>query len=1202
MATVLSTLYPPLIDTFMPAFLREGPAPVSFSLSPYNDISKIKRIHVSLVNQKTNQSAFENNSKAVPTTGKIILDNIWIIPFNINNTEDLIIDRNNNVCIVNIPTSILKGHSFLINTYYKVQIRLDEASVSSEAEFKDTSYFVNKRQFFSEWSSVCLIKAIPSVDITMEDFYEDIYDSTTEGNTISKIRTVQAGIVPIAGNVKFTPKSDETLQRYHIEIISNKTEEVIDKTEEWVYTNNNQDPNRIYWLADLTNTQANEIYNIYITAITKNQYKFQRQYQLKIASFDAIPFTPKWTPKQIVLNEYGETSEKIITEEDGILSFTITSEEELPQGYLYVKRATSIDNFKKWELISCTNVVGKINKTIVDPTIGSLVKYRYACQFRLKKSGSWTSTKFSPFFVYPDYHDILIYRDGRQLAIRYNAQVTSYSAVVNRQVINTLGHKYPKFAENAQMNYKKFTITGLLTSEADFNREFLNDREYASEMNDYDQYMGGKYEVRNDTISDDTYTYATGTSQYAATQNATQYLMNNTLHDLAPRDNWWLERKFRDEALKWLNDGEPKLFKSMTEGNLVVMLTDISLTPNAQIGRRTYNISMTAYEIEDGYSLDVLSSLGIITVPNEYAEDMERGLSPDEIQDFDSETSVEVTTIGQLYNKQASPNNDNLIYFSNRASLTYDVTASDYTIHDFFNGLYYRGALSAYRVVDNSYRLKDLKIQFISNPQWYDLSDYSSKAISNIKKYISDYPEKRNNLLYGYKLSLIPFLNSINKEGSQITLFVEEKGYYQVPSNLVISGVCLYDNAVATLDYKLTYKREFDESSIPSSAEVTSKIVGQLSGRWDTAQRIADAIKNKYEYFNLAEDNSDKKGYNGILEMQYLDKITAFGFDGTSYTVLGIRFEGEEESETKQFVVGRTGVYNLMTDFPIEDVVFLGRRMVKKEEKENNSNENEIERTFTLHPSTQFYQGTPVDDFNWIDLDNGEEVTTLIVINGNVSQPTINQINKNWIDQDEEEAPFNSINDIVNPEINTVYAVYQDDDVVLMLYTDNFNWIQVDFTNEDNHTIMYINQNVGVNTKKKTPFLEEWEFRLDDSITENIDSNLVWYKNWLKTKNEVSINGTTNIGHSIININDINIPIIDGYKDEKDILNPEYNTIYKIQKYNEDTEEIETTNKIYYIDQRWYDIDFLVDDIILAKVPVYGMVNYRGNLVKIQYG
>ena len=77
MATIVSTLYPPLIDTFMPAFQYEGPAPVSFSFSPYNSLGDIQKIHVSLVNQRTNQSAFENNSKALSAgINQILLDNI----------------------------------------------------------------------------------------------------------------------------------------------------------------------------------------------------------------------------------------------------------------------------------------------------------------------------------------------------------------------------------------------------------------------------------------------------------------------------------------------------------------------------------------------------------------------------------------------------------------------------------------------------------------------------------------------------------------------------------------------------------------------------------------------------------------------------------------------------------------------------------------------------------------------------------------------------------------------------------------------------------------------------------------------------------------------------------------------------------------------------------------------------------------------
>ena len=65
MATVLSTLYPPLIDTFMPAFEKSGPAIATFSISPYNTNADIARIHVSLVEQTTNLNAFKQNDSSM---------------------------------------------------------------------------------------------------------------------------------------------------------------------------------------------------------------------------------------------------------------------------------------------------------------------------------------------------------------------------------------------------------------------------------------------------------------------------------------------------------------------------------------------------------------------------------------------------------------------------------------------------------------------------------------------------------------------------------------------------------------------------------------------------------------------------------------------------------------------------------------------------------------------------------------------------------------------------------------------------------------------------------------------------------------------------------------------------------------------------------------------------------------------------------
>ena len=45
-------------------------------------------------------------------------------------------------------------------------------------------------------------------------------------------------------------------------------------------------------------------------------------------------------------------------------------------------------------------------------------------------------------------------------------------------------------------------------------------------------------------------------------------------------ENFLIERIFREKVEEFLNDGEPKLFKSPSEGNIIVSLMNVSLTPN----------------------------------------------------------------------------------------------------------------------------------------------------------------------------------------------------------------------------------------------------------------------------------------------------------------------------------------------------------------------------------------------------------------------------------------------------------------------------------------------------------------------------------------------------------------------------------------------------------------------------------------------
>lgn len=70
------------------------------------------------------------------------------------------------------------------------------------------------------------------------------------------------------------------------------------------------------------------------------------------------------------------------------------------------------------------------------------------------------------------------------------------------------------------------------------------------------------------------------------------------------------ERKFKLAALEWLNNGQPKLFKSPGEGNYIVRLMNCSLTPVSGLGRMLHTFSATAYEIES-FKISNLVSIGI---------------------------------------------------------------------------------------------------------------------------------------------------------------------------------------------------------------------------------------------------------------------------------------------------------------------------------------------------------------------------------------------------------------------------------------------------------------------------------------------------------------------------------------------------------------------------------------------------------------
>lgn len=936
--TYTNTLYPPQVDTFMPAFVGEyfttanddNKSPVvyvSYSLSPYNEASKIKRVHVSLVDQKSNSNALDN------PTGILVVENA---SDNANAQNGLYYDKNTEMYYVPIYASDLLGNSWKNNQYYKVQLRFDcvESGTTDNTDTPDNlwyksyledsaklqTYLNTNRTNFSEWSTVCLIKPILEPQIFLVDFDDSNYDSNNP-------KAFHRGIFPISGMCYFGPttenrKEDETLQSYAIKVVNEDTQEQVYPSGEnsplkYIYTGMNPDPNSIYTQLNLQsfipeNSQSN-IYSFQLYCTTKNQYQFKsKKYKFQIADADEqTPFNPY---------ENGLFTAKLTDEDNGIVEIHLVNNKSL-EGTVYIQRTSSVDNYLTYETLYSEKVYGKtIDITIYDNTVETYNWYKYKAQFVNKSSGlsnyydakniTEGYEKSEPIF--PQFYDAIISRKDRQLRLQYNYKVSSMKSVVNRSKIDTLGGKYPKFAENAQMNYKQFSISGLISAQADENRLFLKEKDYFGAddtglYNDYKIFLEREYPINLGSKTE--YYPPNGNDQSLVAVSGTNGLdLMDAVRNAEARQsyNYFWEREFREEVIKWLNDGEPKLYRSMTEGIMAVMITDISLTPNQTLSRRLWDFSATVYEIADGNSLETLNDLGICDLQlakTKYVTD-----NPDS---DDSQYTV-LQKISQLYKITIT---EKLV----KQGLLSKSIASEFEQR-------YTGVLSKNQ--PSAYKMKNIRIYFHSAPHKYlqtsndELVRLTENSNGNLtidgNTEITD--EDKDRVQLGYCIN-------VTVNGKNLNILVNSKGYYQIPDNIDVTDISIETlGDVVTIDYILLYQERGRADTAASSTYVTKTIVGQESGSFALDENLGDKIRNKYTYI---KHEYNQTTIESAQKMQYWKGIS---LDVTPYALVSIKYKTGQTAD-KEFtncVVGETGVLNLLKDYPIQDIRFRGRKMMAR--------------------------------------------------------------------------------------------------------------------------------------------------------------------------------------------------------------------------------------------------------------------------------
>ena len=151
------------------------------------------------------------------------------------------------------------------------------------------------------------------------------------------------------------------------------------------------------------------------------------------------------------------------------------------------------------------------------------------------------------------------------LPISFNSKISSFKAVTQEQKLETIGGQFPIFQRNGNLNYKEFSINGLISYH----------------MDQFGSFIGNKNDLGLSNNKEDNNLFP----QNLQTANLVDY-------------NIRAEKIFRIEVLKWLNNGQPKIFKSPTEGMYLVRLMNVSLTPEEKLGRMIYSFSANAYEID----------------------------------------------------------------------------------------------------------------------------------------------------------------------------------------------------------------------------------------------------------------------------------------------------------------------------------------------------------------------------------------------------------------------------------------------------------------------------------------------------------------------------------------------------------------------------------------------------------------------------
>jgi hypothetical protein len=224
------------------------------------------------------------------------------------------------------------------------------------------------------------------------------------------------------------------------------------------------------------------------------------------------------------------------------------------------------------------------------------ILYRYKLQgVRPDKVRGQTTALVDQPNIIPDFTGSFLYgKDDIQINFIYNGAIDSFQEVKRDSLLETIGGKYPYIIRNSSIGYKQFSFSAFITHVSDPTRALggLTYSELLSRARTKDNFIDERYE---DYLRTGSQLFTVADPSNFASIN--RFTPNNQPTNIDRSNNFIVEKEFRKKLMAWLYDGNPKVFKSDTEGIFLVKLTEISFTPIVETGRIIYSFSCTMTEV-----------------------------------------------------------------------------------------------------------------------------------------------------------------------------------------------------------------------------------------------------------------------------------------------------------------------------------------------------------------------------------------------------------------------------------------------------------------------------------------------------------------------------------------------------------------------------------------------------------------------------